>query len=318
MTNKPMRTKRKNPYKAALAVTTVLMSAPLVQAGTIAFAGFTMDFVDVGNAGNTADDTGYGAVDYNYQMGKNEVSEAMIEAYNTANAGALITLNSRGANSPATSVSWNESANFVNWLNVQQGYSPAYKLSPAGGTNTNILLWSLGDAGYDASNPFRNSNAKYVLPSENEWYKAAYYDPNKSGGAGYYDYATGSDTAPTAVANGTASGTAVYNGQSGPADITNAGGISPYGTMAQNGNVSEWGESAFDESNNSAGESRVIRGGGWNNNSGSLQSSAHNFSASPTLENNGIGFRVAAVPEPSGVSLLLIGAVGLLMKRKRG
>ena len=42
-----------------------------------------MDFVDMGNAGNSADDTGYGSVDYNYRMGTHEVSGAMIDAYNT-------------------------------------------------------------------------------------------------------------------------------------------------------------------------------------------------------------------------------------------
>lgn len=56
----------------------------------------------------------------------------------------------------------------------------------------------LSDPGYDASNQYRNSLAKYVLPSFNEWYKAAYYDPNKPAG-GYWIYPTGSDTAPTLV-----------------------------------------------------------------------------------------------------------------------
>jgi formylglycine-generating enzyme len=119
--------------------------------------------------------------------------------------------------------------------------------------------------GFDAANPFRNANSHYFLPSEDEWYKAAYYDPNKPGGAGYWDYATGSDSAPTAVAGGTTSGTAVY-GQSfsiGPALITNAGGLSAYGTMAQNGNVWEWGDSGFTAPNDSAGESRSLRSGFW-------------------------------------------------------
>jgi len=79
----------------------------------------------------------------------------------------------------------------------------------------------------------------YFLPSVDEWYKAAYYDP--TGGA-YYDYPTGSNTAPTPVASGTAAGTAVYSGQVGPANITLAGGLSPYGTMGQGGNVYEWDE----------------------------------------------------------------------------
>ena len=34
----------------------------------------TMDWVNVGNAGNAADSTGYGAVGYNYSIGKYEVT----------------------------------------------------------------------------------------------------------------------------------------------------------------------------------------------------------------------------------------------------
>ena len=86
--------------------------------------------------------------------------------------------------------------------------------------------------------------ARYFLPSVDEWYKAAYYDPTSGV---YYDYPTGSDTAPTAVASGTAAGTAVYNQllAQGPADITLAGGLSPYGTMGQGGNVSELEETVL-------------------------------------------------------------------------
>ena len=295
-----------------------LLAVPVLKADTFGSGGneFTMDFVDIGNAGNAADNTGYGAVGYNYRMGTYEVSESMIGSYNALSGGPTITLDSRGANRPATSVSWNEAARFVNWLNTSSGYAAAYQFDTAGG-NDNIALWEVGDAGYNASNPFRNSNAHYFLPSEDEWYKAAYYDPNANSGlGGYWNYATGSDTAPTAVASGTASGTAVYNGQAGPADITNAGGLSAYGTMAQNGNVWEWGENGFTAPNDSAGESRVIRGGGWGNSSDFLSSSFRNF-GSPTNENSFIGFRVAAVPEPSSLLLSALGLMAFVMRRKR-
>lgn len=260
---------------------------------------FTMDFVTIGNAVNAPDDTGYGRVDYIYQMGVNEVSRGMINAYNALipeHGGPTLTMSDmtpfggNGANRPATGVSWNEAARFVNWLNTSEGYSAAYKFT-TGGANDNIALWTNLDTGYD---------------------------PNKSGGAGYWNYATGSDSAPTAIASGTTSGTAVY-GQSvatGPADITNAGGLSAYGTMAQNGNVREWGESAIDGGNDSAGESRVVRGGSWFNSSGSLASSARGLT-SPTSEFDLVGFRVAAVPEPSGVLLTLIGMMGVVLRRKR-
>jgi hypothetical protein len=213
-----------------------LLCPAILSADSFGGGAFTMDFVDIGNTGNGDDihGAGYGGVDYSYRMGVNEVSESMIGSYNSLSGGPVISLDSRGVDKPATSVSWNEAARFVNWLNTSSGYSAAYNFS-TGGANDKIALWTGADAGFDVNNPFRNSNAHYFLPSEDEWYKAAYYDPSANGGTGgYWDYGTGSDSAPTAVAGG-ASG-AVYGGQVGPADITNAGGLSAYGTMAKNGN----------------------------------------------------------------------------------
>jgi formylglycine-generating enzyme required for sulfatase activity len=123
-------------------------------------------------------------------------------------------------------------------------------------------LWSSGDAWQlGGENLYRHKDAFYFLPSENEWYKAAYYNP---GGSNYFLYPTGSDTAPAAVASGTNAGTAVYDGvASFPAIVDSAGGLSPYGTMGQGGNVWEWNESAFDGSNSLSSENRAIRGGSW-------------------------------------------------------
>jgi hypothetical protein len=39
-----------------------------------------------------------------------------------------------------------------------------------------MSAWDVLDNGFDASNPYRNSNAKYFLPSEDEWVKAAYWN----------------------------------------------------------------------------------------------------------------------------------------------
>jgi len=333
MINKPMTNQRMNQYKAALAVTSVLMSAPLVQADS--FTGFDMNFVTIGNAGNNNDgasgSTAYGGVVYNYRMAVNEVSQGMVTAYNNATDGGpdisffdLVSHGGNGVNKVASGVSWNEAARFVNWLNTSQGYQAAYSVS--GAANSTISLWASGDAWQvGGENLFRHKDAHYFLPSENEWYKAAYYNPDTGT---YFDYATGSDTAPTATSGGTASGTAVYRdgvipNPVGPADITNAGGLSPYGTMAQNGNVWERCESTRNGANDFATKSRVLRGGAWSGNSSSLQSLFYANSL-PDDESYVVGFRVAAVaataavPEPSGVSLLLIGAVGLLIRRKRG
>ncbi len=98
---------------------------------------FTIDFVPIGNPGNTADTTGSpnpaGKVDYFYRMGKYEISRDMITKASAA-GGLGITLadmssyGGNGVDRPATGVTWNEAGRFVNWLNTSQGYSAAYKL----------------------------------------------------------------------------------------------------------------------------------------------------------------------------------------------
>jgi len=278
---------------------------------------FTMDFVTIGNPNNAADTTGApnpaGSVAYTYNLGKHEVSRDMITKANAA--GSLgITLSDmssyggNGVNRPATGVGWYEAAKYVNWLNTSTGGTAAYKF--VGGT---FQLWAPTDAGYNANNMFRNSLAKYWLPSSNEWYKGAY--GNRDGT--WINYATGSDNVPTPIAGGTAANTAVY-GQSGPADITSAGGLSPWETMGQGGNVWEWMETAYDGSNNTVGdiESRELRGGSWGSGSRYLDASFRG-QGSPSAEFSGIGFRVASVPEPSSFSLLAIGLGGLALVRRR-
>ena len=197
---------------------------------------------------------------YAFRMGKFEISEQMIDKANDAGWPRHHQRHPRRRQA-GHGVSWNEAARFVNWLNTSTGSTPAYKFALQPGevgytANANVELWTIGDAGYDPNNLYRNSLARYFLPSVDEWYKAAYYDPTSGV---YYDYPTGSDTAPTAVASGTAAGTAVYNqpSESGPADIMLAGGLSPYGTMGQGGNVFELEETDFNLVNDSGSSIRV-------------------------------------------------------------
>jgi formylglycine-generating enzyme required for sulfatase activity len=321
---------------AGVLATVASMAAPSF-AAVVSFGSganqFNMEFVTIRNPNNVADITGSpnpaGAVGYEYGIGKFEVSEEMITKFN-ASQSLQITQDARGAAKPATSISWNEAARFVNWLNTSTGNQAAYKFADGSAVNDNIQLWTSGEAGYDENNKYRNSLAKYFLPSYNEWYKAAYYDPNKSGVGigGYYDYTTGSDTAPTAVASGTGIGRngnneAVHNGQSGPADVNQAGGLSPYGVMGLGGNVFEWEESSLDRANGNGDSRRGRRGGSWSGPTSWL-SSSDRYDASPDTGNDDFGFRVAslssdvaAVPEPSMMVIgTLFGLGGLMAKRR--
>ena len=171
---------------------------------------FEIDFVTIGNPGNPGDpNTVYhrGSVPVTYRIGKYEVSGDAIAKAN-ALGGLNIAIDSRGPNKPAASVSWNEAARFVNWLNIDSGYPPAYKFAtqpgePGYDVNANIELWQPSDPGYSLSNIYRNTQAPFFMPSIDEWYKAAYYDASENI---YYNHATGSSQNPTSTTGSTYTG----------------------------------------------------------------------------------------------------------------
>jgi hypothetical protein len=250
---------------------------------------FSIDFVDIGNPGNAADPaTGYGAVPYSYRIGKYTISQDQVNAAianglsnvysDTYNGSSYTYYTSAG---PACDITWFNAAAYVNWLNTNQGYSPAYNLTFSNSSWTMSLwdssqAWTLG-----GTNHFRNKNARYFLPSDNEWYKAAFYDPNKLNGiGGYWLYTTGSDTPPDQVSNtgtgkggagwnnggaGTNAGTTVWGIASwaAPADVTRCGGLSPYGTMGQGGNALQWIETSSDQVNTNPNGNRPAFGYGF-------------------------------------------------------
>ena len=177
---------------------------------------FSIEFVEIGNPGNAADTTGapnpVGQVDYIYNLGKYEISRDQIEK--ASSAGCLgITLHpmdiiggsrfySNMGDRPATGVNWFEAAKFVNWLNTSTGGTAAYKFDGSG----NMQLWSPGDVGYNSGNLFRNANAKFVIPTADEWYKGAYGSLDGT----WWNYPNGSNSKPSAVSGGTLLNTAVY------------------------------------------------------------------------------------------------------------
>lgn len=286
---------------------------------------FQIEFVSIGNPGNAADTTGSpapaGGVAYIFNLGKFEISRSQIEKANLAGILGItmadMTLyGGNGLNRPATGITWYEAAKFVNYLNISQGKQAAYNFDSGG----NFQLWGAGQ--YSGTNQYRHKDAYYFLPSTDEWYKGAYGSPSGT----WYNFPSASDSSPMPISGGLLSGSAVY-GQSiaaGPADVDYAGGLSSYGTMAQGGNVSEWTETSFDGSNNVANESREARGSFWNFFSDSLLSASSRGFNEPDAENSPMGsplisngFRVAMVPEPSLLSLLLAGGAVLMAGRRR-
>src|SRR4029079_10773318 len=81
-------------------------------------------------------------------------------------------------NHPVTYVSWGDAARFANWMHNGQptgGQGPATTETGAytlNGATTQVALSAVT----------RNPGSKWFIPTENEWYKAAYYQPAASGG----------------------------------------------------------------------------------------------------------------------------------------
>ncbi len=313
----------------------------------------SISLVPVGNPGNVADSathsgmggstspgTGAGEVDYNYSIDKYDVTLAQYtqflnavaktDTYGLYNSYMSTNYNTQGiqqtgspgsysysvtgsnpqaANCPAFDVSWFDAARFSNWLQNGQGTATtvgqAFALTETGAYTLN------GDT--TSGTESRNANAKYFIPSENEWYKAAYYNPSSGT---YSTYATQSNIAPSNSLVLVPNDANYYNG--GYTDSTNyltpvgyfSTSPSYYGTFDQSGDVWNWNDAII------SGSFRGLRGGYWDLNSSSLASSLR-LNAYPSDENDFVGIRVASVPEPGSLTLLLACAVGFGIWRQR-
>jgi formylglycine-generating enzyme required for sulfatase activity len=175
----------------------------------------------------------------------------------------------------------------------------------------------------------RKASATWVIPTEDEWYKAAYFDPNKPGGAGYWTYPTQSDAPPINTllspdpgnhanfndyyhtGNGTFTiGFPYYRTRVGA--FANSG--SAYGTFDQGGNLWEWNEANV---RIYLGDPdfgyRGMRGGSFISYYSNTLAASVRDNYYPSGESFEIGFRVAYVPEPGSITLLVAGAVALLI-----
>jgi formylglycine-generating enzyme required for sulfatase activity len=213
-------------------------------------------------------------------------------------------------------VSWYEAAQFVNWLNTSTGHQVAYKFTGTQGTIGYALdTWSTGEAD-NGTNLYRHKDAKYYLPTEDEWVKAGYWN-----GTSLQTYATkpgdtlhqGDGTSGTGW-NYYDNGYAIN--PSGPWDV-GSGSEELNGTYDMMGNVWEWMESPYSDTSYGTGSVRGLRGGSYYPTDGWLASSDR-ILCPPGLEYLYFGLRVASeVPEPASLSVLAIGGLALLRRRSR-
>jgi formylglycine-generating enzyme required for sulfatase activity len=316
--------------KSVLAVSLCIICISSVVRADIFGSGanqFTIDFVDIsgdaGDLGSWAAGSGYtfsGVNHGDYRMGEFEITNDQWNKF--ANSLHVpVTGNPSygydedpywtGTNVPTNNVSWYEAAQFVNWLNTSTNHAAAYKFTGTQGTgNYTFVCWEPGDVGYDASNPFRNSNAYYFLPTEDEWVKAAYWN-----GTGLQTYATVGDSLPVAGVDTN------YDQVVGQPWDVGSGVIELNGTFDMMGNVTEWMESPWDPGAYSSACNRVLRGGCFNDNFFHFPAvdspSRLGYVAYPYAQGWGQGFRVAAVvPEPCSLVMISLGGLVLIRRRR--
>ncbi len=309
----------------------------------------TIETVTVGNPGNTGEPSGEGAggfgatricgaVDYVYSVGKFEVTAGQYTQFLNAVAAtdtyglydpamadptewtfgcSIQRSGSSGsysysvapdwADRPVNWVSWGDAARFANWLHNGQPTGSQDLTTTEDGSY--YLNGAIGIAQLMAV--VRQPDATWVIPSEDEWYKAAYHK-NEGVTGHYWDYPTQSDTPPTAeappgadMANGSANYRFDYpNGFVDPTyHRTEVGAYdampshSAYGTYDQAGNVAEWSEAVIEPDRN-----RGVRGGSFISISTYAMHAADRLSGRlPTDEDEDydLGFRVADVT-PTG------------------
>lgn len=326
------------------AMATATVAAVLLLASTAKAA-----FVTVGNPGNAPDPlTGRGTVGYQYNIGMYEVTAgeyttflnavaatdayglydaAMVAAPGNWNTGCMIVRSGASGsytysvapdhvNRPVNMVSWYDAARYTNWLTTGNIQTGVYTFS--GSTLSSVMDHQLAAVTYGTA---------YFLPTLNEWYKAAHYDPDKNGGAGgYWLYPTGADTQPGRdmaettnpgnnanyiLSNTYVLGNPYYRTEVGEFQLSD----SPYGTFDQGGNVWEWTETK-------EGSWYWARGGSYHGgNPGSdrmLSSSTLNV-INPTGFYGDLGFRIASMsyPIPEPASALLLGLAGVLLGSRR-
>ncbi|MCB1093972.1 MAG: SUMF1/EgtB/PvdO family nonheme iron enzyme [Verrucomicrobiae bacterium] len=312
-------------------------------------AAVTMTWLTVGNPGNpndTADgaiDTpgvqNFGMVTTTYRIAAHEVTNAQYTEFlnnvdpngtnpngiyhtpmgitpeilfSAGNApGTKYWVNATMENRAVQYVNWFDAARFANWMH--NGQVP-------GSTETGAYNMTI-------ATPVRLAGATVFLPTEDEWYKAAYFDPvnptaDEMGSPDYWSYPTMHDSRPigafvsaTGVITNPGPNVVNYDDRRvfefSLSTVGSASATSYYGAFDMAGNVWEWNEAI-----NSTSLERGIRGGSYGSGYRSLSQSSSE-ERDPTFHGRGTGFRLASIPEPPTGSLMLISLVTLASRRRR-
>ena len=299
----------------------------------------TMAWTPIGSPGNPCDPQGaplppqqrgcFGAVGYGYAIGTHEVTNSQYAEFLNAVAstdpnglynpdmgefdpslpgfGGITRSGSSGSfeysvipgrgDMPVTNVMFENAARFANWLHNGQ---PIGAQGPA----------TTEDGAYAITSPYvigdRKPGASVFLPTENEWYKAAYYAPASTS---HFDYPAGSN-AQMSCAQPTGAGNSANCGYSS-ADLTDVGSFpssqSPFGTFDQGGNVWEWTETKV--THPGIYFTRRLRGGSFYY--GAIETAASSGGSFGYAGGDDVGFRVAMIPEPGSGVLVSVGLIGL-------
>jgi alpha-tubulin suppressor-like RCC1 family protein len=208
-------------------------------------------FVPINNSFNVSDTgngTNLGAVDYNYQImmdpvtneeyvnflnivdpsglnNNNLYSSLMSKLEDGSNnprgginlipsniVGQKYTVKTYFNNKPANYISWKNAAMLCNWLHNGASHSSSVATGVYDISSTNIQ---------------RAYNASYFIPNDNEWYKSAFYS---SAITGYYLYATQSNSEPCAIGSNSCGSVNIVTGSG--SILNSEPSLSPTPTMS--------------------------------------------------------------------------------------
>jgi formylglycine-generating enzyme len=219
-------------------------------------------------------------------------------------------------NRPVNYVNFWDAARFANWLHNGQPSGAQGSATTEGGAYHNIGNQELFG---------RSPGARYFIPSEDEWYKAAFHDKVAGLMEKYYLYPTADDVSPgNDVSEGimpgnnanqfvedrpgtgkTTIGPPYFRTEVGEFELSD----STYGTFDQAGNVWEWNESVIFSDDIDFIPNRGFRGGSaFDPSFFGFPAASYRGRTDPEYGGDIAGFRIAGiVPEPEALSLLIIG-----------